>query len=91
MINQPLLDFIKQQFAKGSTKEKIMIDLLANGWDTGDVEEGFAAITPKVSPVSPVVSRVTPTPQISPITSIPQTSPISQPVQPTPVIPIITP
>ena len=44
MINQPLVDFIKQQLQLGLTKEKISSELLANGWNGGDIEEGFKAI-----------------------------------------------
>ncbi|MEK7060133.1 MAG: hypothetical protein AAB970_00725, partial [Patescibacteria group bacterium] len=57
MINQQLLDFIKQQLQVGLTKEKISSDLLTNGWTLQDIEEGFRAtlpptITPPVSPYS---------------------------------------
>lgn len=43
MTNQPLIDFIKQQLQLGLTKEKITNELFANGWNTQDIEEGFAA------------------------------------------------
>jgi small-conductance mechanosensitive channel len=45
MINQQLLDFIKQQLVKGLTREKITSDLLANGWTMQDVQEAFNALT----------------------------------------------
>ena len=41
MINQQLLDFIKQQLQLGKDKETISKELLANGWKAEDVEEGF--------------------------------------------------
>jgi len=44
MINQQLADFIKQSLQKGSTKEKISGDLLANNWTAQDIEEGFNSI-----------------------------------------------
>ncbi len=44
MINQPLLDFIKQQLQSGLTKEKITSELLANGWNAQDIEEGFKKV-----------------------------------------------
>jgi len=44
MINQQLADFIKQSLRKGSTKEKISSDLLANNWTAQDIEEGFNSI-----------------------------------------------
>jgi hypothetical protein len=57
MINQQLVDFIKQQLQVGLTKEKISSELLANGWNTQDIEEGFKAtgipIPPAPAPVSP--------------------------------------
>ena len=56
MINQQLLDFIKQQLSSGSTKEKISSDLLANGWTAQDVQEGFNALTIPATPVSSVPS-----------------------------------
>jgi len=59
MINQQLLDFIKQQLQVGLTKEKISSQLLTNGWTPQDIEEGFRATvlpmpttTPPVSPYS---------------------------------------
>jgi hypothetical protein len=75
MINQQLLDFIKQQLSKGISKDKITSDLLSNGWNIEDVAEGFAAITLKVSPTPP-----TPRAPITP-----------QPVQPAPVTPTTPP
>ncbi len=48
MTNQQLLDFIKSQLALGLTKEKISSELLANGWNTQDIEEGFKAVVPVV-------------------------------------------
>lgn len=41
MANQQLIDFIKQQLQKGLTKEIISNQLLSNGWNTQDIEEGF--------------------------------------------------
>ncbi len=45
MINQQLISYIRYQLQQGSTKEKITADLLSNGWNSQDVEEGFNAIT----------------------------------------------
>ncbi|MCX6751841.1 MAG: hypothetical protein NT161_03730 [Candidatus Nomurabacteria bacterium] len=56
MINQPLLDFIKQQLQAGLTKEKISNDLLTNGWTLQDIEEGFKAIVVPTPTVAPPVS-----------------------------------
>ncbi|HXK35263.1 MAG TPA: PsbP-related protein [Candidatus Paceibacterota bacterium] len=46
MTNQQLLDFIKLQLQKGSNKEIISKELLANGWNLQDIEEGFKNIAP---------------------------------------------
>ena len=56
MINQPLLDFIKQQLQVGLTKEKISSDLLKNGWTLQDIEEGFKAVVVPIPTVTPPVS-----------------------------------
>ncbi|MFA6586011.1 MAG: hypothetical protein WCS86_02525 [Candidatus Paceibacterota bacterium] len=55
MINQQLISFIRQQLQLGTTKEKISSELLANGWSSQDVEEGFKAVdipvpTPNTNP-----------------------------------------
>lgn len=47
MINQQLLDYIKQQSQQGASREQIKSSLLANGWQTSDIEEAFN------TPVSP--------------------------------------
>jgi hypothetical protein len=72
MINQQLLDFIKQQLSLGLPKEKITQDLLNNGWNASDVEEGFNTIAPKpiatpvyvppayTSPAMPVTPTIQP-------------------------------
>jgi hypothetical protein len=44
MINQQLLDFIKNQLLKGVDKETISKELLENGWPEGDILEGFNLI-----------------------------------------------
>lgn len=50
MINQQLLDFIKQQLQTNVPKEKIIEELLANGWSKEDVHEGFNNLnTPNIN------------------------------------------
>ncbi|OIO29908.1 hypothetical protein COX93_02510 [Candidatus Nomurabacteria bacterium CG_4_10_14_0_2_um_filter_30_12] len=44
MINQQLINFIRQQLHVGSTKNKITKDLLSGDWNEQDIEEGFNAI-----------------------------------------------
>ncbi len=41
MVNQQLLDYIKQQSQQGINNEQIKQSLLANGWQSADVEEAF--------------------------------------------------
>lgn len=62
MTNQQLLDFIKSQLAQGLTKEKISSELLANGWNTQDIEGGFKAVVPVSNlseiPIPPIQSSI---------------------------------
>jgi len=44
MVNQQLLDYIKQQLQQGVSREQIKSFLMANGWQTQDIEEGFNTI-----------------------------------------------
>ncbi|PIR67630.1 hypothetical protein COZ97_03650 [bacterium CG_4_8_14_3_um_filter_33_28] len=41
MINQKLLDYIKNQVEKGKDKNSIKSSLLSVGWQDSDIEEGF--------------------------------------------------
>lgn len=50
MLNQQLLDFIKLQIQKGLDRETISKELLANGWNLQDIEEGFNAINGGIQP-----------------------------------------
>jgi hypothetical protein len=53
MVNQQLLDYIKQQTQTGKSKEEITAALLAAGWQANDVEQAFAGISSGVPmPVS---------------------------------------
>jgi len=44
MINQQILDYIKQQVQQGVSREQIKSSLMTNGWQASDIEEGFNAI-----------------------------------------------
>ncbi|MEI7688831.1 MAG: hypothetical protein WCI91_01445 [Candidatus Nomurabacteria bacterium] len=44
MINQQLLDYIKQQLLKGLNKETITKELLGGGWNEQDIQEGFNTV-----------------------------------------------
>ncbi len=50
MINQQLLDYIKQQLHQGKNPEQIKSDLVSMGWSLGDIGEGFALDLPVISP-----------------------------------------
>ncbi len=50
MINQQILDYIKQQLQQGVSREQIKSSLMTNGWQTQDIEESFAAVNFPVSP-----------------------------------------
>ena len=44
MINQQLLDYIKQQLQQGASRDNITNDLISQGWQQSDVNEGFSSI-----------------------------------------------
>ena len=58
MINQQILDYIKQQVQQGVSREQIKSSLMTNGWSSSDIEEGFNAIGPGSPgiPVAPVAN-----------------------------------
>jgi len=43
MITKELVDFIKAEKTKGRNEEEIKTLLLQNGWNEGDIKEGFKA------------------------------------------------
>lgn len=69
MINQQLLDYIRQQVTAGTSKESIKQALSTQGWSEQDVNEGFATLdknlttsanhTPAFSVSSPSIARPT--------------------------------
>ena len=44
MVNQQLTDYIKLQLQQGISKEQIVNSLLANSWNSQDIEDGFKSI-----------------------------------------------
>lgn len=58
MINQQMLDYIKQQMQQGVDQEQIKNSLMANGWQLQDIEEGFNKIvaTPNLYSTVPVAA-----------------------------------
>ncbi|MBK5215461.1 MAG: hypothetical protein JJE53_01490 [Candidatus Pacebacteria bacterium] len=57
MTNPQLIGFIKQSLQQGSTKEKIINDLVSNGWTLIDIEQGFSSLnTTSFVNLSPTVS-----------------------------------
>jgi hypothetical protein len=59
MINQQIIDYIKQQMQQGVSQEQIKNSLMANGWQLQDIEENFNKIT-STSNTYPSVPVVTP-------------------------------
>ncbi|MDZ4347398.1 MAG: hypothetical protein U1E51_33735, partial [Candidatus Binatia bacterium] len=57
MVNQQLLDYIKQQIAAGVSRDAIKSVLLAKGWTINDAEEAFvqaaSGVPPSVPPSEP--------------------------------------
>ncbi len=61
MINQQITDYIKQQLQQGISREQISSSLLANGWQTQDIEESFAAVNfPASSEQNPAILAKSP-------------------------------
>ena len=61
MINQSLLDFIKQQLQKGVDKDTISKQLLTNGWTEEDIAEGFDGMAkPTTSNFGPLNTFIPP-------------------------------
>jgi Tfp pilus assembly protein PilE len=54
MVNQQLLDYIKQQLQQGISKEQIKSSLVTNGWQAQDIDEAFSFISNPTSQSSPV-------------------------------------
>lgn len=60
MVNQQLLDYIKQQLQLGVNKEQITNTLLGTGWQKQTVEEAFSSLSNQNNQ-SPTLSLSTPT------------------------------
>ena len=45
MVNQEMLDYIKQQLQQGISQEEIKNSLIANGWQANDVQETLNSVT----------------------------------------------
>lgn len=45
MINQQILDYVKQQMQIGVSQEQIKNSLVANGWQASDVQEAFSVLS----------------------------------------------
>lgn len=51
MVNQQLLNYIKQQLQQGIPSDEIKKSLITNGWKEVDVIEAFTALTPEISTI----------------------------------------
>jgi len=58
MINQQLLDYIKQQLQQGANKEQIKSSLMANGWQMQDIDEVFSLIENPANQSHPALPSV---------------------------------
>lgn len=72
MINQQLLDYIKQQLQQGTDREKINNFLMANGWQVSDIKEAFDSIIPSNQPVQPTSPNISTPQSFSTFSSQPQ-------------------
>jgi hypothetical protein len=54
MVNQQLLDYIKQQLQQGANKEQIKNSLMSQGWQARDIDEAFSFIENPTSQSQPV-------------------------------------
>lgn len=52
MINQQILDYVKQQMQLGVSQEQIKNSLVANGWQASDVQEAFGTISSSTATIS---------------------------------------
>lgn len=60
MVNQQLLDFIKQQLQQGISQDQIKSILISNGWQLRDIEDGLNTINPSVTIGQSPISLVKP-------------------------------
>jgi hypothetical protein len=58
MINEQLLDYIRQHLSAGEAKEDIKETLVTQGWNEQDVNEAFAAIIQTSHPLQQVSTQV---------------------------------
>ncbi len=56
MVNQQLVDYIKQQFQVGVSKDAVMQALKGAGWQDAEVADAMAAVSPSVAGVSSLVT-----------------------------------
>lgn len=60
MVNQQLLDYVKQQTQQGIPKETISSNLLSQGWQPHDIEDGFNAVSSSILPGQNPIGLVKP-------------------------------
>lgn len=65
MINQQLLEYVRQQVAAGVAKEEILKALISQGWNEQDVDSSFAALQPAAAPIPTPVPAPTPAPTMA--------------------------
>lgn len=56
MVNQQLLDYIKQQLQQGVSWERIKSSLMYNSWQENDINEAFSILSNNPVRVSPAIN-----------------------------------
>ncbi|HQU07497.1 MAG: hypothetical protein B7X04_00320 [Parcubacteria group bacterium 21-54-25] len=77
MIDQQLVDYVRQQLAKNTSREETISELIAAGWDKEDVEAAFAAVG--ATPPAPAPSPYSAAPPSQPPQEPRASSPHAQP------------
>ena len=75
MINNQLLDYVRQQLALKVSKDVIFSNLKGAGWDEADLNEAFTAIAPPAVNTAPA-----PVASVAPVMSAPASAPVAEPI-----------
>ena len=103
MVNQQLLDYVREQIDFGASDDAIREASIEAGWHAADIDEAFAAAKPTSTPTPVVPTKTTPVPTLAqtpaPVSTLtppktevkpqPQPQPPAQPqIKPIPVTPV---
>ncbi len=72
MVNQQLIEYIKKQLQNGVSKESIISNLIAKGWQSTDIESAFQMLTPNQPLTTPVTTmqNIKPTTKPFPVVAV---------------------